>query len=221
MRLSPRAAVAALALGLSAAAAPASAQAPMKVGYVDVAQVMEQVPGRADAQAAFEREAQGIRAEMQRMSDSLQTLVQAYQKEQATLTPAVRQTREKSLQDRQQQYQQRASQLQERGAQREQELAGRFESLVRDAINDVRTGEGYTMIFAFGPNSALLSAEKSMDVTDRVLARMRTVAASRPAGAAPAAGARPAAATPAATPAAGGPVAAPAGVTRPKSPTGN
>lgn len=217
MRLSPRAAVAALALGLSAAAAPASAQAPMKVGYVDVAQVMEQVPGRADAQAAFEKEAQGIRAEMQRMSDSLQTLVQAYQKEQGTLTPAVRQTREKSLQDRQQQYQQRAQQLQERGAQREQELAGQFESLVRDAINDVRTGEGYTMIFAFGPNSALLSAEKSMDVTDRVLARMRTVAANRPAGAAPAAGARPAAATPAT----GGPVAAPAGVTRPKSPTGN
>lgn len=220
MRLSPRAAVAALALGLSAAA-PASAQAPMKVGYVDVAQVMEQVPGRADAQATFEREAQGIRAEMQRMSDSLQTLVQAYQKEQAALTPAVRQTRERSLQERQQQYQQRAQQLQERGAQREQELAGRFESLVRDAINDVRTGEGYTMIFAFGPNSALLSAEKSMDVTDRVLARMRTVAANRPAGAAPAAGARPPAATPAAAPAAGAPVAAPAGVTRPKSPTGN
>jgi outer membrane protein len=213
MRLSPRAAVAALAFGLSAAAAPAAAQAPMKVGYVDVAQVMEQVPGRADAQAAFEREAQGIRAELQRMSDSLQTLVQSYQKEQATLTTAVRQTREKSLQERQQQYQQRAQQLQERGAQREQELAGQFESLVRDAINDVRTGEGYTMIFAFGPNSALLSAEKSMDVTDRVLARMRTVAATRPAGGA---GARPAAA-----PAAGGPVAAPAGVTRPKSPTRN
>jgi outer membrane protein len=213
MRLSPRAAVAALALGLSAAAAPAAAQAPMKVGYVDVAQVMEQVPGRADAQAAFEKEAQGIRAELQRMSDSLQTLVQAYQKDQATLTSAVRQTRERSLQERQQQYQQRAQQLQERGAQREQELAGQFESLVRDAINDVRTGEGYTMIFAFGPNSALLSAERSMDVTDRVLARMRTVAATRPGGGA-GAGAR-------ATPAAGGPVAAPAGVTRPKNPTEN
>jgi outer membrane protein len=213
MRLSPRAAVAALALGLSAAAAPAAAQAPMKVGYVDVSQVMEQVPGRADAQAAFEKEAQGIRAELQRMSDSLQTLVQAYQKDQATLTSAVRQTRERSLQERQQQYQQRAQQLQERGAQREQELAGQFESLVRDAINDVRTGEGYTMIFAFGPNSALLSAERSMDVTDRVLARMRTVAATKPAGGA-GAGAR-------ATPAAGGPVAAPAGVTRPKNPTEN
>jgi outer membrane protein len=212
MRLSPRAAVAAMVLGLGGLAAPAAAQAPMKVGYVDVAQVMEQVPGRADAQAAFEKEAQGIRAELQRMSDSLQTAVQAYQKEQATLTAAVRQTREQALQQRQQSYQQRAQALQERGAQREQELANQFEVLVRDAINDVRTTEGYTMIFAFGPNSALLSAEKSMDVTDRVLARMRTIAAARPAGA----GARPAA-----TPASGAPVAAPAGVTRPKSPSGN
>jgi outer membrane protein len=213
MRLSPRAAGAAIVLGLGAAAAPAAAQAPMKVGYVDVAQVMEQVPGRADAQAAFEKEAQGIRAEMQRMSDSLQTAVQAYQKEQAALTAAVRQTRERALQERQQSYQQRAQALQERGAQKEQELAGQFETLVRDAINDVRTSEGYTMILAFGPNSALLSADKSMDITDRVLTRLRTIAASRPAGGT----ARPASATPAS----GAPMAAPAGVTRPKSPTGN
>ncbi|GLC27188.1 OmpH family outer membrane protein [Roseisolibacter agri] len=211
MRSSLRAAVAALSLGLTFAAAPAAAQGALKVGYVDVASVMDQVPGRAEAQASFEREAQGIRAELQRMSDSLQTAVQAYQKEQPTLTAAVRQTREKALQDRQQSYQQRAQALQERGAQREQELAGQFETLVRDAINDVRTTEGFSMIFAFGPNSALLSADKSMDVTDKVLARMRTIASSRPA--APAA-------RPAATPTSG-PVAAPAGAARPKTPPAN
>ena len=205
MRSSLRAALAATAFGLVAATAPASAQAP-KIGYVDVAQVMDQVPGRAEAQATFEREAQGIRAELQRMSDSLQTLVQAYQREQSGLTAAARQTREKSLQERQQGYQQRAQQLQERGAQREQELANRFETIVRDAINDVRTADGYAMIFAFGPNSALLSADKSMDVTDRVLARMRTTAASRPTSAAPTTGA---------------PVAAPAGVSRPRNPPTN
>ncbi|MDF1502649.1 OmpH family outer membrane protein [Roseisolibacter sp. H3M3-2] len=202
MRLSLRAAVAALALGLGAAASPAAAQTAPKMGYVDVSQVMDQVPGRAEAQAAFQKEAEGIRAEMQRMSDSLQNAVQAYQKEQATLTAAVRQTREKTLQDRQQSYQQRAQQLQERGASREQELVDRFEKIVRDAINDVRTAEGLTMVFAYGPNSALLSADKSMDVTDKVLARMRTIAAAQPAPAT----------RPAAAPA--GPVAAPAGATR-------
>jgi outer membrane protein len=212
MRLSLRAATAALAFGLAAAASPAAAQTAPKVGYVDVASVMEQVPGRAEAQASFEREAQGIQAELRRMQDSLQTAVEAYQKEQASLTAAVRTTRERSLQERQQGYQQRAQQLQQRGAAREQELVDRFEKIVRDAINDVRTTEGYTMIFAFGPNSALLSADKSLDVTDRVLARMRTLAAAQPA---------PAGARPAAAPA--GPVAAPAGAARPRTtpPGGN
>ena len=135
MRLSPRAAVAAMVLGLGGLAAPAAAQAPMKVGYVDVAQVMEQVPGRADAQAAFEKEAQGIRAELQRMSDSLQTAVQAYQKEQATLTAAVRQTREQTLQQRQQSYQQRAQALQERGAQPARDL------VAREAVEAIRPVE--------------------------------------------------------------------------------
>jgi outer membrane protein len=206
MRLSLRAAAAALAIGLTAAASPTAAQAPLKVGYVDVGTVMEQVPGRAEAQTAFQREAEGIRAEMQRMTDSLQNAVQAYQKEQPTLAAAARQTREKALQDRQQAYQQRAQQLQERGAAREQELVDRFEKIVRDAINDVRTAEGYQMILAYGPNSALLSADKSLDVTDRVLARMRTIAAAQPA----AGTSRPAGAAP------GGPVAAPAGATRPR-----
>jgi outer membrane protein len=213
MRSPLRAAVAALALTFAAtAAAPSSAAAQqLKLGYVDVTTVMDQIPGRADAQATFEKEAQGIRAELQRMSDSLQTRVQNYQREQASLTAAQRQAREKALQELQQGYQQRAQALQERGAQREQELTGGFESLVRDAINDVRTTDGFSMIFAMGSSSALLSAEKSFDVTDKVLARMRTIAATRPATGRPQ--------TPAST---GAPVAAPAGVSRPGTrPPGN
>jgi Skp family chaperone for outer membrane proteins len=102
MRPLARAAAAALAFSLPAAAVPvrfaaAQAAAP-RIGYVDVAQVLEQVPGRAEAQQAFEREATGIRAELQRMQDSLQTLVTGYQRVQGTLTPAQRQTRERDVQ---------------------------------------------------------------------------------------------------------------------------
>ncbi len=208
MRSPARAAVGALALSLTAAAArPAGAQAAPKFGYVDVGQVMEAVPGRAEAQQSFEREATGIRAEVQRMQDSLQALVTGYQRQQSTLTAAQRQTRERELQQRQQQYAQRAQALQERGARREQELANQFEGVVRQAIEDVRTGGGYAMIFAAGANSAMLAADKSLDVTPQVTARMRTIAAARPAGAAPAAAAP-----------AGAPAAAPAGAARPRPP---
>ncbi|GJG87545.1 hypothetical protein tb265_27260 [Gemmatimonadetes bacterium T265] len=209
MRSPVRAATAALVLtAASASVRPAAAQAAAKFGYVEVATVLEQVPGRADAQQTLEREGQAIQAEAARMNDSLNTMTAAYQRAQATLTPAQRQTRERELQAKQQEYQQRFQALQERGARRQQELAGGFETLVRQAIEDVRTTGGYTMIFASGPNSPMLAADKSLDVTDQVLARIRTVAAAR--GTAPATAARPAA------PAGAAP--ATAGAARPRTP---
>jgi outer membrane protein len=209
-----RAAAAALALSFTAAASvarPAGAQAAAKLGYVDVAQVMEQVPGRAEAQQAFEREVNGIRTEGARIQDSAQTALANYQRQQASLTAAQRQTRERELQG----YQQRLIALQERGQRREQELANRFEGVVRQAIEDVRSSGGYAMIFASGANSAMLAADRSLDVTAQVTARMRTIAAARPAGAATPTAAP--AGAPAAAPA-GAPAAAPAGAARPRPP---
>jgi outer membrane protein len=207
--------LAAAALALSVAAPALSAQTAPKIAFVEVATLMDQAPGRAEAQSQFEKEAQAIRAELQRMSDSLDTMIQAYQKTQSTLSATQRETREKDLQTRQQGFQQRAQALQARGQAREQELVGGFEKLVRDAIDDVRTTEGYAMIFAGGPNSAMLSADKSLDITDKVLARMRTIAAARPAVGANSTTPAPAGARP------GAPVAAPAGPTRPRVPTSN
>ena len=213
MRSKIRAALAALTVGAAVSAFPAAAraQAP-KLAYVDVALLMEQAPGRADAQKQFETEASAIRAELQRMSDSLDAMVQSYQKEQAGLAAAARSAREKALQTRQGEYQQRAQALQQRGQAREAELSGTFETLVRDALNDVRTTGGFAMVFASGANSAMLSADKSLDITDQVLARMRTIAATRPAATRPGA-------TGAAAPSTGAPVAAPSGAARPKSPS--
>jgi len=219
MRFPTRAALAAVVFAAVAATpAAARAQAP-KLAYVDVATLMDQAPGRADAQKQFEAEATAIRDEEKRMSDSLDAAVQGYQKQQATMTAAQKQAREKQLQDMQAGFQQRAQALEQRGQQRQQELSGQFESLVRDAINDVRTAEGYSMVFASGNSSAMLSADKSLDITDKVLTRMRTIAATRPAATAtPASRPGTNSSTTAPAPSTGAPVAAPAGASRPKVP---
>ena len=214
MRFQIRASLVACALAaLVATPVAARAQAP-RLAYVDVATLMEQAPGRAEAVKAFEGEAAQIRAEQQRMSDSLDAAVGAYQKGQATMTAAAKATKEKQLQEMQAGFQQRAQELEQRGQARQTELSQQFESLVRDAINDVRTADGYAMVFASGSSSAMLAADKSLDITDKVMTRMRTLAASRPATTPNRPGAAPA--SPA--PSTGAPVAAPAGATRPKVP---
>ncbi len=49
---------------------------------------------------------------------------------------------------------------------------------VKKVLEDIRIEDGYAMIFANDPGqSAIVSADKNLDITDRVVARLRTVAA--------------------------------------------
>ena len=72
---------------------------------------------------------------------------------------------------------------------------------VKQAIEDVRIEGGYAMVFNADQGSAIVAMDKNLDITDRVLAKLRSSTAS----AAP-------------KPASGAPTAAPSGVTRPQTP---
>src|SRR5687767_12954284 len=105
MSLSVRVALAALAVAL---AAPVGAQtAPVKIGYIDSRIIMEQAPGRAEAQAQYDKDVGGFRQQVQRMGDSLQTMIAAYEKDEITLSPAAKETRTKAIRDREAQYNER------------------------------------------------------------------------------------------------------------------
>jgi hypothetical protein len=80
---------------------------------------------------------------------------------------------------------------------------------VRKVLEDIRAEDGYALILSSEPGSSpILAADKNLDITERVVARLRTVAAAKPAVTAPA---QP-------KPAVGAPASAPSGVTRPKPP---
>jgi len=87
---------------------------------------------------------------------------------------------------------------------------------IKIALEDVRRAEGVAMIFDMGAQAnPVVAMDKNLDLSDKVIAKLRTMPAAVPA-AAPAPAARPA--TPAATPAPArpaGPVTQPAGVRRP------
>ena len=187
--------------------ATAQAQQAIKLAYVNSQQILSQAPGRAEAEATYEREANGYRAQVQRMGDSLNTLIQAYDKDVVTLSPAAKDTRQKAIRDKEAEYQRRAQELEQRMNQRQAELVQPIMDRVQQALNDIRTQEGYTMIFDVATASpAIVSADKNLDITEKVLARLRTMGTGT--------AARPS--TPAPAPA--GAQAKPAGVTRPSRP---
>ena len=78
MRVLFRASPLALALSLVLAANAAAQTQPAvatKIGYINSALLLQQAPGRAEAEAQFDKEVVVYRQQLQRMNDSLTTMM--------------------------------------------------------------------------------------------------------------------------------------------------
>jgi outer membrane protein len=160
----------------------------LKVAYVQTSVLLEQAPGRAEAEAQFDKETGTYRDQIKRMSDSLNTMVADFQKTQASLAAAARETRAKSIQAKEQEYQRRTQEIEQKAQGRQAELVQPILDKIKQAIEDVRVEGGYAMIFNADQGSPIVAVDKSLNVTDRVLTRLKgtTAAAPRPSAAAPA-----------------------------------
>lgn len=194
----------------------------VKVAYVDTRELLDKAPGRTDADAQWKKEAQALQDQVTRMQDSLQGMIAAYQKAEAALSPAARETRQRSIGEREQEYQTRTQALDLQAQQRQAQLLQPIIEQIKVALEDVRKEEGLTLILDVGSQgNPIVAIDKNLNITDKVLVKIRTMPV--PQVVAPAAAnktAAPAATKPpAAAPA--GPVAAPAGAAKPKVPPVN
>jgi outer membrane protein len=196
----------------------------VKVAYVDTRELLDKAPGRTDADAQWKKEAQALQDQVTRMQDSLQAMITAYQKAEAGLSPAARETRQRSIGEREQEYQTRTQALDLQAQQRQAQLLQPIIEQIKVALEDVRKEEGLTLILDVGSQgNPIVAIDKNLNITDKVLVKIRTMPVPQVSAPAAPAGARPAA--PAATrpPAAAptGPVSAPAGAAKPKVPPVN
>ncbi len=212
MRASFRAASAALVLVVALGSA-ASAQGGQKFAYITSSVLLQDAPGRAEAEAQFERETGTYRDQIKRMSDSLNAMVTGFEKRQASLTAAVRETQAKDIRAREEDYQRRTRELEQKAQSRQNELVQPILDRIKGAIEDVRVEGGYSFVFNLDQGSPIVAYDKNLNVTDRVLGKLRagSVAGARPTTPTGAPTPRPAAPT-------GAPTAAPSGVTRPQTP---
>ncbi len=185
-------------VGIAGAQAAQSPPAPSKIGYINSALLLQQAPGRADAEAQFEREVGVYRQQIQRMDDSLRTLMATFERESPKLDSATRESRRTSIGQREVEYQKRARGLDSTMQARQAQLVKPIMERVQTVIESIRAEDGYAVIFDVGAQvSVVVAADKRLDLTDRVLARLKSQG------------------TPPGAPASGA-VPQPAGVTRPK-----
>ena len=159
MKIITRFAVLALLL-VAAAATPASAQAPLKLGYINAQQILATAPGREAAERQFESEVGAFRQQIHRMDDSLRVMGEAFQREQATMTAAVRQQRTQALEATEEAFQQRAAQLNQQMQQRQAELVRPIMDQLNRVLDEIRRADGYAFIFdVSSAGQAIVAAE--------------------------------------------------------------
>jgi Skp family chaperone for outer membrane proteins len=191
-------------LGLACvASAAAAAGAQAKVGYVNTQAALAQSPARSAAETEFNRRMAPLNAEMQKMDSTWKSMLATFSRDSAAPTTR-RESRAQEMQQRQQQYQARMQQIDDSATALRARLMQPIMQQLEKALEEVRREGGYAMIFDVAQGSPIVAADTTLDVTARLIAKLK-------AGPAAASGtpARPAP----------GPVAAPAGVTsRPPAP---
>ena len=185
-------------VGGAGAQASQPAPAPAKIGYINSAQLLAQAPGRAEAEAQFDKEVGVYRQQIQRMDDSLRTLMAAFDRDAPKLDSVTRETRRTSIGQKEVEYQQRARGLDSTMQARQAQLVKPIMERVQTVIEAIRAEDNYAVILDVGAQvSVVVAADKRLDLTDRVLARLKSQGLP-------------------ATPPASGAIPQPAGVTRPK-----
>ena len=179
-----RAAAAALVFTAIAGTAQAQGTAspgPTKIGYVKTEALMAAAPGRDAAQATYDKEIAAFTTQQKKWQDSLQKLFDDYKKAAPKMTDAQKQAQELKISGIQADLDAKNQDGTQKMQARMNELLAPLMEIVKKAIEDIRVEDGYSIIFSGDANTPIVSADKNLDLTDRVVGRLKTIAAKAPA----------------------------------------
>jgi outer membrane protein len=163
-------------VALVAAAQSGAPAAVVKVGFVDSRVIMDRAPGRREAEAMFQRETAPFENQVKAMSDSLNGMIAAYQKAEPALSATDKEKKQKDIRDKQAEFQERTQKLQQQAQAREAELVQPILDQVRKVLDEIRAEDGYAVVFDLsGGTGTIVAYDKNLDITERVIARLKPV----------------------------------------------
>ena len=152
----------------------AAQQGGSKIAYVNTQTILKQTPGYVKAESTFTKELEGYRVEVQKLQATLDSAASDFDQQSVMLSPTQRAAKRKDLQGQQQKLEQRTQELQQRAASRERELLDPIQSKVNSVIEGVRAAGNYAMIFdVSAPNNGIVTADKSLDLTQKVIQQLK------------------------------------------------
>jgi Skp family chaperone for outer membrane proteins len=100
----------------------------LKIAFISSRTILDSTPGYAAAESTFFREFQGMRDEVQKLQQQLDSAVQSFDQASIALSPAAKDAKRRDLQQMQDRMTQRSNALDSRARARNQELLGPYRS---------------------------------------------------------------------------------------------
>ncbi len=164
----------ALAAPLAAQSAPAKANLPpdgTALVFVNTQAILPVAPGADAAQAAFQNELRGFEGELQRLATEIDSLVQAYRRQESLLDADAKSQKQQEILGKQRSAQSRQLELEEQSDRRRNELLAPILKKVTEVIEEIRAERGYSIVFDIA-ESGVVAADEALDITAAVLERL-------------------------------------------------
>jgi Skp family chaperone for outer membrane proteins len=158
-----------------APALAAQAPAPKPTVYVSSQRLFAAAPGWDAAEAQYTHIVDSVHTIDQKMEDSLATLLTAYGRDEAAMTAVQRKTRRESIEAQHKAFDKRRDDLDAEVAARRAAILDPISDRVKTLLARVRDEKGYGMILDLDAGT-ILAADSTLDVTDVVIAEMKTLA---------------------------------------------
>ncbi len=153
---------------------PAGSVPPARIAFVNARIALQAMPGYAMAESTYVKEGQAAEAEMQRLQAQLDSAVAEFEQQQPMLSAANRAAKRKELDTKNQALQVRAREIQQRVVARERELLQPMQERLSAIIEGIRAESNFAMIIDLGAQGlGIVTYDKSLDITQRVIQRLR------------------------------------------------
>jgi outer membrane protein len=164
-----------LGAGLISLSMTCFSQTTLKIGHVDIAEILAALPARDSAAAVLNKETKEIQATYDEMSAVYNKMLDDYEKEQSIYSDLVRKNKESELMDKQkrlQEFEQNASvTLQKRNS----ELIQPILNKILKAVDKVAAENGFTYILDVSKGSVVYTSKDSQNINQLVLKILKPI----------------------------------------------
>lgn len=144
-----------------------------KIGYVDMQEIISQMPETAQVDTALGNYRDNLVQNMQQMQQEFQTKADTFVKDSAKMNPAIKEAKRSELIDLQRRLQQLQQTSQQQMQQEQTQLLQPVIDKAQKAVSEIAKAKGYTYVFNDpGDGSVLIVKPNADNLTNEVKARL-------------------------------------------------